>query len=421
MSRPTASHGNERVSAWTIGVIGWLVLVFVAGVPLATATDYPISATHPIIPDTIQQRAKACTSCHGEHGEGLADSSDGPRLAGKPAGYLLLQMRYFQSGQRKNAAMEYVLRELDADYMRKLAAYFANQQIPYRQRPLPTVSAALLKRGEQLALHGDAVIGVPACNSCHGSRLTGVEPLIPGLIGLSSDYLQAELIAWRNQTRAAKEPFCMGVVANRMHATDINAVSAWLASQAPAANMRPEPANTQTAPLPGWCVTSGHGGKPCSDDADTEGACCGHRSRILVALLWPWPSQATVGRTTGWRSHLPSRSGTNRPGEHLVTAGGCAACHTAQGGVRYAGGQALSIPFGDVPAPNLAPDLETGMGQWTFDDFWQALHYGTGRHGELLYPVFSYTSLTKVTRAGALAIFAYLKSPPPVAASSNDT
>ncbi|MEO9080197.1 MAG: cytochrome c [Rhodanobacter sp.] len=101
-------------------------------------------------------------------------------------------------------------------------------------------------------------------------------------------------------------------------------------------------------------------------------------------------------------------------GEYLANVGDCAACHTAQGGVRYAGGRSLSTAFGDVPAPNLTPDPETGLGQWTFNDFWHALHHGTGREGQLLYPVFSYTSFTKVTRADALAIFAYLKSLPPV-------
>lgn len=262
MIRLISLRGKKKVPARVFRVLTWLALVCCAVMPLAAATELPASSTHPAIPDTLQQRAKACTSCHGEHGEGAADSSDGPRLAGKPAGYLLLQMRYFQSGQRENAAMEYVLRQLDADYMRKLADYFATQLVAYRQ-PLPvTVSAALLKRGEQLALHGDPAIGVPACNSCHGSRLTGVEPLIPGLIGLSSDYLEAELIAWRNQTRAAKEAFCMGVVANRLRATDVNAVSAWLASRAPTTDMRPEPAHTDSAPLPGWCVMSGNGGTP---------------------------------------------------------------------------------------------------------------------------------------------------------------
>ncbi|MBN8924936.1 MAG: alcohol dehydrogenase [Rhodanobacter sp. 68-29] len=101
-------------------------------------------------------------------------------------------------------------------------------------------------------------------------------------------------------------------------------------------------------------------------------------------------------------------------GEYLAAVGDCAACHTARGGQRYAGGRALPTPFGDVPAPNLTPDAETGIGQWGFEDFWRALHEGKGRGGELLYPVFSYTSFTRVNRDDALAIFAYLKSLPPV-------
>ena len=101
-------------------------------------------------------------------------------------------------------------------------------------------------------------------------------------------------------------------------------------------------------------------------------------------------------------------------GEYLATVGDCAACHTSRGGQPYAGGRSLATPFGAVPAPNLTPDPATGLGQWTFDDFWRALHRGMGRQGELLYPVFSYTSFTKVTRDDALAIFAYLKSLPPV-------
>ncbi|WP_243047478.1 cytochrome c [Dyella sp. RRB7] len=101
-------------------------------------------------------------------------------------------------------------------------------------------------------------------------------------------------------------------------------------------------------------------------------------------------------------------------GEYLATVGDCAACHTEQGGARYAGGRVLATPFGNIPAPNITPDRETGLGDWSFEDFWQALHSGRGRHGELLYPVFSYTSFTKVTHDDALAMFAYLQSLPPV-------
>ncbi|MHA6202818.1 c-type cytochrome [Dyella soli] len=101
-------------------------------------------------------------------------------------------------------------------------------------------------------------------------------------------------------------------------------------------------------------------------------------------------------------------------GQYLATVGDCASCHTEQGGARYAGGRVLATPFGNIPAPNLTPDRETGLGEWSFEDFWQALHSGKGRHGELLYPVFTYTSFTKVTRDDALAMYAYLQSLAPV-------
>ncbi|MBE1161606.1 cytochrome c [Dyella acidiphila] len=101
-------------------------------------------------------------------------------------------------------------------------------------------------------------------------------------------------------------------------------------------------------------------------------------------------------------------------GKYLALAGDCVSCHTAQGGQPYAGGRALPTPFGSIPAPNITPDPDTGLGRWRFDDFWRALHTGVGHDGELLYPAFSYTAFTKVTHDDALAIFAYLQSLPPV-------
>lgn len=101
-------------------------------------------------------------------------------------------------------------------------------------------------------------------------------------------------------------------------------------------------------------------------------------------------------------------------GRYLAIAGDCAACHTARDGKPYAGGHALPTPFGDIPAPNITPDAETGIGRWRFEDFWTALHEGKAPDGKLLYPVFPYTSYTRVTRDDALALFAYLRSLPPV-------
>jgi mono/diheme cytochrome c family protein len=101
-------------------------------------------------------------------------------------------------------------------------------------------------------------------------------------------------------------------------------------------------------------------------------------------------------------------------GAYLARVGDCASCHTARGGAPYAGGRSIVTPFGSVPAPNLTPDRETGLGLWTFADFWRAMHLGQGRHGKWLYPAFPYTSYTHVTRDDTLAIFAYLRSLPAV-------
>lgn len=101
-------------------------------------------------------------------------------------------------------------------------------------------------------------------------------------------------------------------------------------------------------------------------------------------------------------------------GEYLARAGNCMGCHTTRGGTPFAGGRGIETPFGTIYAPNLTPDPETGLGAWTADDFWRAMHDGRGRDGRLLYPAFPYPNYTHVTREDTDAIYAYLRSLPPV-------
>lgn len=102
-------------------------------------------------------------------------------------------------------------------------------------------------------------------------------------------------------------------------------------------------------------------------------------------------------------------------GAYLARAGNCAACHTTRGGAPYTGGRGIETPFGTVFASNLTPDAQTGLGQWTPAQFWRALHHGRSRDGRLLYPAFPYASTTLITRTDSDALFAYLRSLPPVA------
>ena len=73
-------------------------------------------------------------------------------------------------------------------------------------------------------------------------------------------------------------------------------------------------------------------------------------------------------------------------GAYLARAGNCMGCHTAKGGRPYAGGRSFSTPFGTFVTPNITPDKATGIGHWSADDFWKALHEGKSRDGRPLYP-----------------------------------
>ncbi|HEY4540798.1 MAG TPA: c-type cytochrome [Noviherbaspirillum sp.] len=105
-------------------------------------------------------------------------------------------------------------------------------------------------------------------------------------------------------------------------------------------------------------------------------------------------------------------------GAYLARAGNCMACHTARGGEAYAGGRSILTPFGAIYASNLTPDTETGLGNWSADDFWRALHNGKSRDGTLLYPAFPFPNYSKVTRADSDALYAYLRTVEPVRQSN---
>ncbi len=101
-------------------------------------------------------------------------------------------------------------------------------------------------------------------------------------------------------------------------------------------------------------------------------------------------------------------------GRYLVTAGDCIACHTGSRG-EFAGGRAVETPFGNITAPNITPDDATGIGTWTEAQFARAMHEGVSPRVGRLYPAFPYPWYTRITREDSDAIYAYLRSLPPVA------
>lgn len=110
----------------------------------------------------------------------------------------------------------------------------------------------------------------------------------------------------------------------------------------------------------------------------------------------------------------PNTAATLQRGQYLVQAGNCIACHTDRGRPPLAGGRAIDTPFGPVYSSNLTPDPDTGLGQWTAQDFWQALHHGRSRGGRLLAPAFPYEHTSVITREDSDTMFAWLHSQPAV-------
>lgn len=103
-------------------------------------------------------------------------------------------------------------------------------------------------------------------------------------------------------------------------------------------------------------------------------------------------------------------------GEYLLHAGGCISCHTADDddAIPLAGGHILESPFGDFYVPNITPDKETGIGNWSDEDFVRAMHQGKSPQGHNYYPAFPYGAYTGMAHDDVLAIKAFLFSLEPV-------
>ena len=127
------------------------------------------------------------------------------------------------------------------------------------------------------------------------------------------------------------------------------------------------------------------------------------------------------GRTGGPMQVVNAAPDVVARGKYLAEAADCAACHTAPGGAPLAGGLPMPSGFGTIYATNITPDPDDGIGRWSADDFWRALHDGVRRDGQQLYPAMPYTSYRGMTRADADAIYAYLMQMRPMKVANRRT
>ena len=229
------------------GTTSMLILTVVLAVRLdAIAQSEAVPAFKDV--DSIEARVQGCVTCHGQSGQGTSNGYF-PRIAGKPAGYLYNQLVAFRDGTRQYPPMNYLVAYLPDAYLREIAEHFAKQRPAYAAKEPTNADKATLARGQTLATAGDAGKNVPACMTCHGKGLTGMEPGIPGLVGLRPTYIVAQLTRWRAGDRHAAEPDCMKRIATRLSDTDISAVAAWLSTQEAPKDASPESSNLVRMPL----------------------------------------------------------------------------------------------------------------------------------------------------------------------------
>ncbi|MGA7964290.1 MAG: c-type cytochrome [Gammaproteobacteria bacterium] len=106
-----------------------------------------------------------------------------------------------------------------------------------------------------------------------------------------------------------------------------------------------------------------------------------------------------------------------RQGEYLTKLSDCMACHTEHGngktGKPFAGGLPIKTPFGTIYSPNITPDKQMGIGNWTFKQFDDAVRYGESPRG-YLFAAMPYNYYQVMSKAQVHAIWSYLHHVPAV-------
>ncbi|MBB3008447.1 c-type cytochrome [Cupriavidus alkaliphilus] len=138
----------------------------------------------------------------------------------------------------------------------------------------------------------------------------------------------------------------------------------------------------------------------------------------VCATLLPWraPIAPVAPPEPGFYS-----AATLERGRLVAAAGDCAVCHTAPGGAKNAGGLPLETPFGTVYSTNITPDVQSGIGNWSFAAFERAMREGIHRDGRRLYPAFPYTAFAKISDGDMQALYGYLMSAEPVTSAVPQT
>jgi mono/diheme cytochrome c family protein len=103
----------------------------------------------------------------------------------------------------------------------------------------------------------------------------------------------------------------------------------------------------------------------------------------------------------------PALQESVQKGAYLARAGDCVACHTAPKGKPFAGGLPFVTPQGVINSTNITPDLDTGIGRYSRDDFVVAVCEGVAKDKHRLYPAMPYTSYARLSQEDLSALYTY--------------
>lgn len=109
-------------------------------------------------------------------------------------------------------------------------------------------------------------------------------------------------------------------------------------------------------------------------------------------------------------------------GAYLARAGDCVACHSTEGNPAFTGGLPMESPIGTMYSTNITPDPKTGIGDYTLEDFDNAVRKGKAKDGHPLYPAMPYTSFAKMTDDDLRDLYLYfMHGVEPVEKANHDT
>jgi len=186
----------------------------------AVANDAPAAAK----PDLAKGQAissQVCAACH--TADGSRGSPANPILQGQHADYLAKQLHEFKDGKRKNAIMQGMAAPLSDEDIKNVTAFYASKQA----KPGFAKNKELVLLGEKIYRGGIAERQVPACAGCHSPTGAGIPAQYPRLSGQHSDYTEAQLNAFRGNSRANSPQ--MVAIAAKMNDREIKAVADYIA------------------------------------------------------------------------------------------------------------------------------------------------------------------------------------------------